>query len=217
MEIKVKKAQGSDSRTTATLDLFQGVKLPDKILSRVKQDVGEYLVEAILSSAHKSQSPVEGEGSFDALSPQYKKKKVAEGHAGKANLEFSGALLDDLTFEETPNGIELGWFGDQAGKADGHNNLSGKSDLPQRRVLPDVGQSFVSSIQEGAEKIIADAIADSLEFKKSDFEDVDSRATLYDVLDDYFPDFSRSEIKAVIARSPDLAGLLDDMGLLDLL
>lgn len=218
MEIKVKKATGSESKTTTTLDLLSQVKgLPDSVKSRVKQDVGEFLVESILSSAHATKSPVEGEGSFDKLSPAYKKKKVAEGHDGKPNLEFSGDMLDALTFEETPNGIELGWFGDQAGKADGHNNLSGKSSLPQRRLLPDVGQNFTSSIKEGAEKIIADAIADSIEFEREDFDGVETKTELYDVLTEYFPGMGRSEIKAIVARSPELAHLLDDLDLFTLL
>jgi hypothetical protein len=216
MEIKVKKAVGSESKTATTLDLGLG-NLPDKIQSRVKQDVGEFLVESLLSSAAKGQSSVAGEGSFDPLSPIYRKKKVAEGHAGKANLELSGDLLDGLTFEETNKGIELGWFGAEAGKADGHNNLSGKSHLPQRRLLPDVGQSFSDSIQSGAEKIIADAIADAVDFDAADFEDVETKADLYTVLDDYFPDMSRAEIKATIARTPALASLLDDQDLFKLL
>jgi hypothetical protein len=147
----------------------------------------------------------------------YKKKKVADGLPGKANLEFQGDMLDALEFQETEDGIKIGWFGDQAAKADGHANLSGDSSLPQRRLIPDEGQEFVPKIQDEIEKIVADAIANDMEFEKADFEEVETKAQLYDVLDEYFPDFSRAEIKSVVARSPDLAGLLDDLDLLDLL
>ena len=217
MEIKVTKAVGSDSKTASTLDLFEGVALPDDVKSRVKQDVGDYLVEAILSSAHKATSPIDGEGAFAPLSPVYKAKKLADGLPGKANLEYSGDLLDSLTFNETRNGIEIGWFGSEAGKADGHNNLSGDSLIPTRRLIPDMGQSFDSSITEGIDKIISDAIADSFDFKRSDFVDVTTKQELYDALDEYFPGLSRTEIRGVVARSPDLADLLDSLDLFGML
>lgn len=126
-------------------------------------------------------------------------------------------MLDALTYEETKDGIEVGWFGAEAAKADGHNNLSGDSTLPQRRTIPDVGQKFVEPIQDGIEKIVADAIADSLEFEAKDFEDVKSKASLYDALDEFFPDLSRAEVRGVVTRTPALVRLLDDLGLLELL
>lgn len=192
------------------------MKISETAKSKIKNDVGEYLVESILSSASASKSPVAGE-SFPALSKIYKKRKIAEGHAGKPNLELEGDMLDALTFKETKNGIELGWFGDQAPKADGHNNFSGKSDLPQRRVLPAEGQEFVSRIQGEVEKIIADAVADGMSFNTDDFEGVESKSDLYEALDEYFPGMSKAEIKGVIARTPDLAHMLDGMDLIGLL
>lgn len=132
-------------------------------------------------------------------------------------MEFEGDMLDSLTYEETKDGIELGWFGGEAGKADGHNNLSGDSSLPQRRTIPDVGQKFVGDIQDEIEKIVADGIADSLEFEASDFEDVKSKQSLYDALDEFFPDLTRGEVRGVVSRTPDLVRLLDDLGLLDYL
>lgn len=132
-------------------------------------------------------------------------------------MQETGALLDALTFEETDDGIEIGWFGDQAPKADGHNNFSGKSDLPRRQSLPDVGEDFISAIQSGIEKIVSDSLADGMEFDSEDFDGIDTRTELYDVLDEYFPDMSRTEIKAIITRTPDFARFLDDEDLLELL
>ena len=194
-----------------------GLKIPEAAKNRIKNDVGDFLVEQLIKSAGQSKSPVSGESWKATLSPEYAKKKKSEGLGTKANLDFEGNLLDSLTFDTTPDGIELGWFGDQAGKADGHNNLSGDSSLPQRRLLPDVGQEFTPSIQGEIEKIVADGIAGSMVFKSEDFEAVETRADLYDALDEYFPGLSRSEIGSVIARTPDLADLLDGLGLLDLL
>ncbi len=194
-----------------------GLKLPEAAKNRIKNDVGDFLVEQLVKSAGKTQSPVAGESWKATLSPEYAKKKKAEGLGTKANLDFEGDMLDSLTYEQTKDGIELGWFGDQAGKADGHNNLSGKSDLPTRRLLPDVGQEFVGSIQGEIEKIVADGIADEMEFDAGDFDTVESKSDLYAALDEYFPDMSRTEIQMAITRTPALARLLDDLDLLELL
>lgn len=216
MEIKVKQAVGSNSRTTSTLSLTEGLKLPEAVKNRIKNDAGEFLVERILSAAAHQESPVEGED-WPSLSPLYKKKKLAEGLGGKANLEFEGDLLDALTFKETKDGIELGWFGKQAGKADGHANLSGESQIPTRRLIPAEGQEFVPSIQQELERIVADAVTDELDFKSDDFEGVETKTALYETLSDYFPDASRPEIRELITRTPKLASLLEDLDLLDLL
>lgn len=179
--------------------------------------MGDYLVEQIRLSASRSESPVAGESWKKALSPAYKKRKQAEGLDGVANLEEHGDLLDDLDYTHTEDGIEIGWTGDQAGKADGHANLSGDSDLPQRRLIPDVGQDFKTEIQDEIEKIVADAITDSMEFQKDDFEDVETKTQLYDALDEYFPDMSRSDIRDLVARTPDLARMLDELDIFNLL
>lgn len=217
MEIRVKKAVGSADKTTTTLDLTAGLKLPEAVKSRIKSDVGDFLVEQIVKSAGQAKSPVAGESWKAKLSEKYAAKKKSEGLPTKANMEFEGDYLDSLTYQETKDGIELGWFGDQAGKADGHNNLSGDSSLPQRRVLPDVGQKFIAPIQNELEKIVADSIADEVSFDKSDFDGVESKGELYSTLGEYFPDMSRSEIKVLISRTPALADLLDELDLLRLL
>jgi hypothetical protein len=217
MEIKVKKTIGSADRTTATLDLVGSLKIPEATKTRIKNDVGDFLVEQIIKSAGRAESPVQGGEWEKKLSKQYAAKKKAEGLGTKANLEFEGDLLDALTFEETQDGIEVGWIGEQAGKADGHNNFSGKSSLPRRQGLPDEGEGFKPSINNEIEKIIADHIADSIEFEADDFEDVSSKSELYTVLDEFFPDLTKTEIKMAVTRVPGLARLLDELDLLELL
>lgn len=192
------------------------LKIPERTKSRIKSDVGQFLVEQILSSASASKSPVEGED-WPPLSDAYKRQKKAEGLGGKANLEAEGDLLDALGFDETKDGIEIGWTGKQAGKADGHNNLSGDSSIPTRRVLPDVGQEFIPRIQKEAERIISDAIGDEVSLEDSDFQAVTNRDELYSTLKDYFPDLSRAEIRVAITRSVGIARFLDDLGLFTLL
>lgn len=143
---------------------------------------------------------------------------MAEGLPGKANLEFSGDLLDALDYDTTREGIEIGWKGREAGKADGHNNLSGDSPLPQRRLIPDVGQEFVDSIQTEIEKIVSDAMVDEMDFNAADFSAVTTKSELYDVLAEYFgEDFTDADIREAITRAPQLVEFLDDEGLFDLL
>lgn len=191
--------------------------LPDRVANRVKQDLGEFVVESVLKSVHAAESPVVGED-WPELSPKYKKKKEEEGQPGEANMELEGDMLDALTFEGTPDGIEVGFYGDQAWKADGHLKFSGKENhTPKRRFLPAEGEEFDPGIQREMEKIVADALADEVELKSSDFNAVTTRSELYAALEEYFVDLTRREIKDLIARSPSLSAFMDDEGLLKLL
>lgn len=217
MEIKVKKATGSPEKTTSQIDFLSGLKVPESIKAKVKADVGDFLVESIVSSLSRAESPVAGE-SFPALSKEYKAKKKADGLPPKPNLEFEGDLQDALTYKNTPNGIEIGFFGDQAWKADGHLKFSGKENAtPKRRFLPDEGQEFKPGIQREIEKIVADAIASEVEIDSSDFESVATRSDLYEALGEYFPDLSRAAAKGMVLRNPAFVAFLDDNGLLGLL
>lgn len=218
MDIKVKEAIGSSDKTTSTLDLGDALeKLSPAAKERVKADVGDYIREQILLDANATRSPVSGKA-FPKLSESYKKHKEAEGLPGRPDLLFEGDMLDALDVKDAGgNAIEIGWWGSQAAKADGHNNISGDSKLPLRQTIPDVGESFKPKIMKEVEKIITDALVSDLEFKKEDFEDVSTKGELYAALRDYFPDMSRAEIVSAVSRSPELAKFLDDMGLFDLL
>lgn len=174
-----------------------------------------FLVEQILASVAKEQSPVEGED-WPKLDKDYKKHKVAEGLPGKANLESSGELLDALTYKTTKTGVEVGFFNSQAWKADGHLKFSGaENNIPQRRFLPAEGQSFKRSIQDEVNKIIIDAKADT--FKKSDLREIETKSELYSYLEETLGLESRSEIRMAVLRNEDLFNTLDDLGLVDLL
>lgn len=171
----------------------------------------------MISSLHNAKSPVAGEA-WPALKKDYKKLKTEEGNPPIANMELHGDMLDSLTYKETKDGIELGFFDEQAWKADGHLKFSGKEGTaPQRRFLPGEGEEFISSIQKEVEKIITDAIAEDTDLKKSDFEGTTSSAVLYENLRPYFPDMVKSEIRAAVMRNPSMTAFLDDLGLLEFL
>jgi len=215
--LKVKKTTASGAETSASLSFLDGVPIPESAKARVKRDVGDYLVEQILIAANGAGTLVSGE-SMPKLSKGYLKKKLAEGLPGVPNLESAGDLLDSLEYKTTDDGIDLGWFSKaEAPKADGHANFSGDSTLPRRRIIPGKGQSFDSGTNEEIQKIIGDAVADNLDIKEQDLDGVETKADLYSVLGEFLDGLSRAEIKAVVARTPGLVRLLDDLDLFNLL
>lgn len=217
MGFKVVESKGSNSETYSEIDLVSDLDLPTSVKNEIKEEVGKLLIDEILSYVSEKRSPVSG-GSYKAtLSKEYAKEKKAEVGNTEANLELTGALLDSVTFKKTDDGIRIGVFGKEAGKADGHNNLSGESRLPERQFLPKEGEVFKSQIQDEIDSIIADKIAEVASFDKSDFDGVDDKTELYAVLADRFLDMSRADIRAAVLRSDDLLELLAEMDLLEFL
>lgn len=113
-----------------------------------KQKIADMVLEEVLNYVGKSSSPVAGEGWKKSLSPEYKKIKAKVSSNLSANMELYGGMLDALECVVNSNGnIELRITGDEeVSKADGHNNFSGLSSLPQRRFIPDEGQTFKREI-----------------------------------------------------------------------
>jgi len=185
----------------------------------VKDQVGQFIIEQILKSVGSVESPIEGGKFKKTLSPDYRAKKKAEGYSPIPNLEVSGNMLSSLDFKNSSSGIKIGIFGDSenAGKADGHNNFSGESNLPERVFLAKSGSTFKKDITDQINNIILDAVVASTTPKKSDFKDVETKKDLYEVLKDIMGDLSNTEIRAAVTRSEDLMDLLGDLDLLDLL
>ena len=132
-------------------------------------------------------------------------------------MELEGDLLDALTYKETQDGIEVGWFGTQAPKADGHNNFSGRSQIPQRRTIPGDGQDFIPSVEREVVKIIADHLAEANLPNEDDFNSVNTKSDLYEVLEEYFPGMSIPEMRLSVSRTAEWVDFLRDEGLLGFL
>lgn len=197
--MKVVGTKASRSTLATEIDLFSGMDLPKAVRKEAAAAVGEFLVEQINIYLADAKSPVSGE-SFPALSKEYKKDKVSEGFGGVPDLERSGDMKDALTFKVTDEGIELGFFDRKnAGKADGHNNFSGQSELPQRRFLPDEGQKFRREIQSEIENIINETLAENVDVALSDLKEIDTEDDFNELISDLFPSLSRSEaIRAIV-------------------
>jgi len=216
--MKVTKAEGSEGATYSEIDL----ELPDGttpvVRRRIEKDVGDFLVEQVLNSTADAHSPVAGER-FPSLSKSYAKEKKLEGGSGKPDLTLHGDMMEALDARPTGDGkLDLGFFGDQAWKADGHLKFSGaENGIPRRRFLPGEGQHFTSEIESEVEKIIADGLVEGGAIDPSSLEGVSSAEELYSVLRGIFPDLAKAEIRAAILRSSALSEMLDELELLDFL
>lgn len=191
--------------------------IPRENLNDVKDQVGQLIVEGILKTVGGAKSPVQGEN-FPKLSKDYKAFKLAHHGSGVPDLELTGDMLDSLTFKRTKDGVEVGFFNDEAWKADGHNKFSGKeNNTPKRRFLPAKGQEFISSIQGEAERIILDARTSSETFSSEELSDIDTKTDLYSYLGEKMGIDTRPDIKMAVLRNQELTNLLDKHDLLDLL
>lgn len=216
--MKVVSKTTNDSETSVEVDLFEGRKLPTRIKKRIQDEVGNFLVEQTIILGTQSKSPVQGASNFKALtSKEYKLKKQKEVGNTKANLEFSGQMWDEFDYEPTDKGVAVGVYGERAPAADGHNNLSGKSSLPTRRSIPDVGQNYKKDIQKEVERIIADVIAEESTFKRKDFINITTKKALYDRLATIFGPMSRAELNLAVFRSEELTNLMKELDLVGLL
>jgi hypothetical protein len=215
--MKIISKTTTDDETSVEIDLFEGRRLKKATKARIQEEVGQYLVEQTLINMAEKKSPVQGVGSFKALSKDYKKRKLEEVGSGEANLEFDGIMKDETDFEPTDNGLAIGVFGERAGAADGHNNLSGKSQLPLRQFLPDVGQAYKKPIAKEVDRIIADIIAEEATFKKSDFKYITTKKELYEKLAQIFGEATRYELQLSVYRNEDMTDLLTELDLIRLL
>lgn len=216
MNFKVIGKTTDKSETSIDIDLFGGQKLSKRIKKEVNAAVGEYLVEQTLISIEQERSPVSGQGSFAPLSPEYKKLKKREVGNTRPNLEAEGNMKDAIDFEAS-SVLTLGVFGERAGAADGHNDLSGKSRLTKRQFLPNIGEKYKTQVMNEIERIKADVIAENTSFKRSQFRNVSTRTDLYLTLKNILGLDSRAEINLAVIRNPDLSNFLEDEGLYDLL
>ena len=127
--------------------------IPEGNRKEAKQEVGEYLVNETIRYMEEGRSPVAGEQPLSKLGKDY----AADEHNGDRTptLNATGRLRESLQFRSTDKGVEIGIFHkSQQGKADGHNNFSGKSQLPQRRFVPLSRQSYRSEIMANVDRIL---------------------------------------------------------------
>lgn len=179
-------------------------KVPESSRSRVKKEIGDFIVTEILSQLQDGDSPVVGE-SFPTLNKQYAKDE--KGGDRTPNLDLDGDMLNALTFKNTDDGIKVGIFkSSELGKADGHNKFSRSNNnrIPQRRFIPKPSQSFDPEIRREVKRIIKENESEGRisrpsengEFRQTitDFSTVTTtEVTVSDVFDDFLVDFFREK------------------------
>lgn len=119
-------------------------------------EMADYVRTEVLNYVGEGRSPVAGGQWKRSLSPEYKKIKQKISGVGYANLELYGDMLDALDCVVTSRGtLSLEIRGPEADKADGHNNFSGKSQLPAREFIPneDKNQTLKRPILTGLREI----------------------------------------------------------------
>ena len=210
MPIQTKKTIVNSSEISSEINLNLPATMSAADKRRAKDEVGEFLIDSILQNVGTAKSPVKGEV-FPVLSKDYKKEKAGEGRGTKANLELSGDMLDSLVFKHTEKGVKVGIIGGEAAKADGHNNFSGKSQIPQRRFLPEEGQSFKSGIESEVNSIIREHTAISTKVKRSDLSGISSRSQLNDFLRSTFTELSIRQAKNAILINEGLREIFDSV------
>ena len=120
------------------------------------EEIADYVRTEVLQYVGDSTSPVRGGAWKASLSPAYAKLKKEISGNTTANMELTGDMLDALECVVTSRGtLELRIAGSEAPKADGHNNFSGKSELPAREFIPNEskGQTFKQPILNGMKQI----------------------------------------------------------------
>lgn len=215
--MKVIKTTASQTKTSSLLDFsdqLSGLSRDEK--KEVLDIIGETIIDQILINCADEVSPIGTNGKFKSLSKEYADKKKEETGNSDANLDLNGDMLGSLDYRITGDKIELGVFGSDAPKADGHNNYSGKSKIPTRQFLPKEGDSFSSDISSIIDETIDTYVADHTTIDKKRLDSINSKNDLYELLKQEFGNRARSELKSLVLRS-ELAIELQEADLLDLL
>ncbi len=133
-----------------------GEDIPRGRVREAMQEIGEFVKEQVLSYVGDAKSPVSGGKWKRSLSKSYKEYKSEFSSSTIANMELTGSMLDALEVVSVGGELELRIQGEEAAKADGHNNFSGSSNLPLREFIPKPSQTFKRDIIAGIRKIIQD-------------------------------------------------------------
>lgn len=212
--MQIKRTIANDSITASEIDFSKELAgIPKKEHKGILIEVGELLVEQTLSKLAESTTPVSGAPYKKTLSKEYGKKKQEETGSKDANLDLSGDMINSIDYEIDGSTLLLGVFGDDAPKADGHNNLSGKSDLPERRFLPKKGESYKREITSLVEEVIANKRAETVSLKDSKLAQIESKSELYEYLKKELGIDSNKLIKNAVLSS-ELSVTLDEFDLL---
>lgn len=142
-----------------TLEDFISARKLDKITitkrKQIESEVKDIVLTEVIEKIGEGVSPVTGR-KFKKLSKDYLIKKEELGGTPEANLELFGDLKNSLRVKKKGDELILTVLSDQQPKADGHNNFSGKSSLPERKFIPNAkkGETFSRDIRDTIKSFI---------------------------------------------------------------
>lgn len=114
---------------------------------RALEEAAEIVKTRVLEYVQEARSPVSGGKWKRSLSKEYRDRKLEDGGSGVADMELSGSMLNALEVVlKRGNKLSLEITGAEAPKADGHNNHSGRSELPERVFIPRKNETFKRDI-----------------------------------------------------------------------
>lgn len=125
---------------------------------RVFREIAEFIRAATIERTQSGVSPVSGRGKFKQLSKDYAEAKKDGDRTPDLTLEDE--MLESIdVFKLKGNTMRITLPGEQQPKADGHNNFSGDSRIPERRFIPNEkdGETFKNFIIDGIASIIREA------------------------------------------------------------
>ena len=136
-------------------------KVPRKDRTKVKKEIGDFVINETLRDLEGGKSPVKDAPYFKRLNKAYAKEE--KGGNTTPNLELDGDMLDAFKSKNTKAGIEIGIFGSkQAIKADGHNTgfeghptLAGKG--LKRQFIPTTDGKYKQRIEREIKQIIKES------------------------------------------------------------
>jgi hypothetical protein len=136
------------------IDIPDWVEKSDR--DSILKEVGDFLINEVISYTESGVSPVEGFGKFPKLNKQYADTMKAGDTT--SNLDLNGDMLASLTFEIVNGKIKIGIFDeDQAKKAFNHNT---GDTLPKRPFIPTSDESFDPDIMSGVDDLVSGFIND---------------------------------------------------------
>lgn len=128
--------------------------VPDDDKEQALETAGQVILNRITEYLNGQNSPVSGGSYKKGLSKDYKKRKVASGGRGIANLQFTDAMLSNLQIDTTKSSIKFELTEELQIKKGYAHNVG--DDLPQREWLPDdsSGGEFKKRILDEAKEAI---------------------------------------------------------------
>ena len=136
-----------------------GIKVPRNKQKEARVAVADFVKDTVIQKMDDSKSPVSGGRWKVPLTPIYRKIKLGITGVGRADLELTGDLKEDLeVIEKRGNTLSLQVQGENAGKADGNNRGTygkARADLSKsRQFIPRGRQSLAKDIRGGISDIL---------------------------------------------------------------